>query len=393
VKSPAQGGSPTGRRLGQFLIGYLLVVVGGIVLAPFELALPDRLDWNMLGPAGWTADDLLLNVVLFVPLGFLVERQGGGRWTPGRVVLAGLCLSLMIEVTQLFIPGRWSSVSDLVANTTGAWLGALGSGALRRRIGDASRLAGRLFLEVPLVGFLWLLVPMLWVASLAAGEKLTVIPAAAAAGVALAAAGVSSTAPEQRGGFGLIPVMLGWSGIALMPLAIVRWPAAAFAAAAGLAALLIGEHRFRAWRRRDRRVEPRAVALVLVLLLPHLVATTMPGLVPGLGSDTLLARQGILGWLAGVAAFTVLGYLMAEWRGRRASRWPDTAIWPMVVAALVTPLADAGHGVAGRLVPAIVAAGMGALLFELQREHVVALRRRATRTERGLNVTNLASDR
>lgn len=74
--------------------------------------------------------DILLNVLGFMPLGFLwfrwAERTfGWGRnkalWTAAA---CGLLISLAIETTQGFIPSRDSSQRDVVCNTLGALLGA-----------------------------------------------------------------------------------------------------------------------------------------------------------------------------------------------------------------------------------------------------------------------------
>lgn len=409
MKSPAQGPTVTGRRLTRLMLGYLLASVAVVVLAPFEFAAPGPLEWWPAGSGGTTIADVVLNVVLFVPLGFLADRLGGGRRAPWRTALLGVVVSLAIEVTQLFIPGRYTSLVDVASNGAGAWLGAVGSAVLRRSIGADARLAGRLILELPLVGYLWLMVPLLWLDALSAGGKLPTIGAAAAGGVAIAAAWVSgapvatrrsgrdegrgATAARRPSPLALLLLTAGWVVIALVPLAIVDWPIALLALLATLVATTVGMTRFGALRTLERRVEPLAVVAVLVLMLPFLMATTLPGLVPGLGPDPIVARQGILRWLAGVAAFTVIGFLLAEWRGRSPRRWPDSAIAPMVLAALVTALADPGPRIAGRLLPAILASGLGALLFELQRDHVVALRRRRDRAdlERAAEVTNLAS--
>ncbi|MGP5653486.1 VanZ family protein [Candidatus Corynebacterium faecigallinarum] len=73
---------------------------------------------------------LALNVLLFIPLGFLV-RVLGGRGIP-TAVLAGLGTSLLIEFTQL--TGVWGiydcayrvfDVDDLITNTVGALCGSL----------------------------------------------------------------------------------------------------------------------------------------------------------------------------------------------------------------------------------------------------------------------------
>lgn len=75
------------------------------------------------GPA-----DILLNVVLFLPPGFLL----GLRWSPWVALGAGLLVSGGIESAQLLLPGRSSTLSDLIANGLGAGLGATVPLLLRR---------------------------------------------------------------------------------------------------------------------------------------------------------------------------------------------------------------------------------------------------------------------
>lgn len=64
--------------------------------------------------------DLLLNVAFFVPLGWSVARARGWRWG----VAAGVAVTVGIEALQLVIPGRFATLGDLLANGTGATLGA-----------------------------------------------------------------------------------------------------------------------------------------------------------------------------------------------------------------------------------------------------------------------------
>ncbi len=74
----------------------------------------------------------MLNLLLFVPLGWLLADTGrtGRRNAPFwsallAAVAAGALLSLGIELIQLPIPGRDASLGDLAFNTLGAGLGAL----------------------------------------------------------------------------------------------------------------------------------------------------------------------------------------------------------------------------------------------------------------------------
>src|SRR5436309_1009796 len=75
------------------------------------------------------------NVAVFVPVGFLLALRGTSLV---RAVLAAAAFSAAIEVVQLAVPGRTTSVDDVLLNTAGAALGV----ALFRRFG--SRRTGNL---------------------------------------------------------------------------------------------------------------------------------------------------------------------------------------------------------------------------------------------------------
>ena len=88
-------------------------------LVPFNGILLE-LKWAPLG----TLVDLFGNVLLFVPLGFLLPLfvPAMRRWWQALAVGAGV--SLLIELYQLAWPGvRWASVDDVLMNALGALLG------------------------------------------------------------------------------------------------------------------------------------------------------------------------------------------------------------------------------------------------------------------------------
>ncbi|PZF11056.1 VanZ family protein [Curtobacterium sp. MCPF17_011] len=88
---------------------------------------------------GYPMIESLANVAFFVPLGLLVVLLAGARWWWAGAA-AGLLVSATIETGQaLFLPARFATVDDVVANTMGAVLGAvlgvvlLAAAARRRR--------------------------------------------------------------------------------------------------------------------------------------------------------------------------------------------------------------------------------------------------------------------
>jgi len=85
------------------------------------------------------ASDVFENTVLFLPLGFVLagyfRRQGAILSSSiAAVLLLSVSGSYAIEVLQQFIPGRFSSLTDVIANTTGSALGFLCHRLWRRPI-------------------------------------------------------------------------------------------------------------------------------------------------------------------------------------------------------------------------------------------------------------------
>lgn len=67
--------------------------------------------------------EIILNILLFIPLGFLVPavKEGFRKWW--KVLLLGLAFSLFIEVSQLVLHMGCFDVADLLHNTLGAMIG------------------------------------------------------------------------------------------------------------------------------------------------------------------------------------------------------------------------------------------------------------------------------
>ena len=85
-----------------------------------------------LDPIGMSdLEDIAINILGFMPFGFIVYRWRQLVKADGRVgnvvwaVCAGAMLSLVIELTQVWLPNRTSSTNDLICNTLGTLLGML----------------------------------------------------------------------------------------------------------------------------------------------------------------------------------------------------------------------------------------------------------------------------
>ncbi|MER7533853.1 VanZ family protein [Streptomyces sp. NPDC097704] len=140
---------PLYRRRGRAALAWLGAAASGTVVLVATLA--------PLGPhapasrmcsvpedfaAALVADQALLNIALFAPLGFFLTLS---TRRPVTVLPALAVLSGAIEVTQALVPGmaRACDVSDLGANALGALAGCLAAVAWRRRRAAASPAPGR----------------------------------------------------------------------------------------------------------------------------------------------------------------------------------------------------------------------------------------------------------
>ncbi len=120
-------------------VGFVAIIVYGS-LYPFEFY--DNPDVH--GPfrdliATWRTptnrDDVIANILLYIPFGFFSVQST--RRLPTFililfVVFVGAVLSVVMELTQLYDLGRYSTMVDVYANTTGTLLGASFALVLRR---------------------------------------------------------------------------------------------------------------------------------------------------------------------------------------------------------------------------------------------------------------------
>jgi hypothetical protein len=66
--------------------------------------------------------DAILNVLLFIPFGMGLRLAGMSR---RRVFAMGLVTTITVELLQYWIPGRDSSLGDIVTNSSGAFIGVI----------------------------------------------------------------------------------------------------------------------------------------------------------------------------------------------------------------------------------------------------------------------------
>ncbi|HEX6270347.1 MAG TPA: VanZ family protein [Anaerolineales bacterium] len=381
----------TAKRLATALLGYIILVIFLLTWNPFSFALPEHLQFSFhVGRR-----DALANVLLFLPVGFLY-RLGQGR--PRNAILLGATISAVIETGQFFIPGRSPSAVDIAMNTFGSALGAGLYDLLTARIVMTPRMVGQLGLEIPLMGLLYLLVPLLWVNRLVPGDALTrwliTFPIGVCGAVVLGDVfqqwwGQVSLRSHWRAGLAAGIWFLVGIGPSL-PSHLPAW-SASLTGIAILAAALAGIPEPSNNRRFERATLNRLIpGFVLYVVLQALwpfsqLSDTWHG---SLGLMDARAHEDIrvnIRLIEHLAAFTVLGYISAEWHGRAEVSWrhdfPRLLLVGIVSALTLEILVgfQAGPGAnLLRLIIAICGALFGGAIYHLQRDHVRSLLGRST---------------
>jgi VanZ family protein len=387
----------TGARLGRVALVYLTMAVAVITLGPFRFA-PAPINGLRLIVRAF---DVAMNIAMFVPIGFihgLSRPRGSSRDLLGAAGL-GLGISALIESAQFFAPGRYPSPVDLATNASGAGLGAwLADRALRPVSGPSALRASAV--DLPLMALVYLLAPLLWLVGMSSardGRVWILLPLTGAAGWTISSVLTSfDRASRSR----LMVATAAWLLVALTPSAVRSVSIAAALAGAGLLAAWIRAgapprltHE-KEGGRSTRRFEARTLHVVLPLFVLYLVLASFTPLAPRNGAwlamFTLvpparsLDNGALLGAVEHIAAFTLMGYAIAEYNGRSRDRFhqaiPPVLLWATVAAVPLQALRGwhPAYGASLSLfVLTLFGAVLGGWIYVLQLVHIRALTSKA----------------
>ncbi len=385
-------------QLARAVLAYLILMIAIVTLAPFRFASAPVHGFS----AHWNIRDLVLNVVLFVPVGFVLQlgrpRGSAAAWVPA--LLAGAATSAIIELAQLFSPLRYPSLADLATNATGAAVGAMLAARATRTIAGAGTVRA-LALDLPLIGLVYLLVPVLWLGGLSSSPAealLLVLPVGSAAWI-IAAVQRSYVGRDAATRPLLQPAMAGalFVAVGFVP-AMASAPLASLAAALVFTAVALLHAMAPAWLTheragdgsRARRFEAPTLRVALALVVLYVVLHALwPLDAPRTAWEGTLALlpfgmepddRSVFRVMAHASAFTVLGYGIAEHAGRATLSLRHLA--PRVLAwsaALAAPLEVLRGWRAGSIASAsvcaisVTAALFGAWIFQLQLRNLRAM--------------------
>jgi VanZ family protein len=385
--TPDMPRSPAGPD--RLLLAYLLAACAVVTLVPFRFTWPEAVRVRWASPPF----DAVTNVLLFLPIGFVwpAGTSGGRRLRVLRVWVLASAVSAAFETAQVFLPGRYPSPVDVMTNGVGA-----GLGACLRTVADRAFAPGvvrGLGLDLPLMNLVYLLVPLLWLEALAvhaAGGGLWLGPLLGLCGALV----LASVWRHRLAASGLPAGVLGaavggwfltgsFAAVPAMPLSV----AAAALVLSGLGGVAVAAAPDPPRERRFELPTLRVVAPVYAVYLALAVAGPWPwalepwraslgladiGDLPGLPSLLRLVRH--------IAGLTLLGYMVAEWRGRRGAARRSVSAATALACLAAAGVAEALLGIVGgrvasllRLALAVAAALFGAFLYGVQLRLVRAL--------------------
>lgn len=332
--------------LGTALLIYMVLIVFLITLFPFDFRIPAKIHIKILtNPA-----DFMANIVLFIPIGFLfkLSRRAGRDVLCLKALFWGFLLSISIEFTQLFIPGRYTQVIDVITNCLGSWLGAILLVLLKGQL--SGERAGKLFsLELPLMNLVYLLLPLMWLNGLSIGAeaaRLWLLLLLGLFGTAVLCS-ISIYRFRNTGALSFAKLSffaMSWFLVATLPVLLkFPIPIGIFTISVGILARLIAQIS-KAHKTGERRLELPTLKRLLPLFLLYLLLLVIWPTTSPIGAwlfktdfDKLAFNKRIIftfRFIELIAAFTLLGYMIAEMRGRKNESAGKTLGWIFFTALI-----------------------------------------------------------
>lgn len=107
------------RQAQTLVVGSIVFVILAVTLLPSGSEPRRPFSFCLTCDFRWLTDTVL-NVALFVPLGFAAGWRAKSPW---KVAIAGALFSTAIELLQMAVPGRDPALRDILSNAAGAALG------------------------------------------------------------------------------------------------------------------------------------------------------------------------------------------------------------------------------------------------------------------------------
>ena len=374
-------------RLSLVLLVYSVAMVAMVQLAPFGFVLGFDARWA--ANSGWR--DVLTSFLLFVPLGFIYPLTRLRRTTPPlQVAMWGGVIAMFIALGRSFELERDTALFDILASAIGAGIGGKLLNLVNERTRASARLAHRLSLEIPLIGLIYLLLPLVIATSVSAGDDvrrlLMLLP------LGFLAARLLSGVQEHHFGPARVftartmcLIATGWMTLGVFP-AMLHYPVLATGIVLLVGVATLYDSSLPAVHGSERRFEADILKSAMPYVLVYFLDVVFLPLAAGVdgwhfhfgltGGQGDLARQ-IVHLLEPVTSLVLLGYLLAETRGRREMPFRNVAMRIALECAAVAAAIELSRafqrqvgGSAVELMLLVCAGVLGASMYHHQRERV-----------------------
>ncbi len=330
--------------LSYALLMYMVGVVLFITLIPFQFHIPQRISsiWEI------TLNDSITNIFLFLPLGFLfrLSRRNHKDTLCLHALGFGILVSVVIEITQVFLLGRYTSVIDVMTNGAGAWVGALIFTLIKGHLNER-RIAGVFALELPLMNLVYLLIPLIWLNGLSAGNEVSRVWLLVVLGL-LGAIVLSSVYihrlryVERLSSNKVTFLAMGWFFVAALP-ALAHFPMQGILCGIGVGIIVRLLTAFQKKTiKEDRRFELPTLQRLLPLYIFYLLLLALWPTTVAFGEwqetvhfQELMFNERVVfifRFVEYIAAFTLLGYIVAEMRGRKQESVTKILLWIVLLS-------------------------------------------------------------
>lgn len=330
--------------LSNALLMYMVGVVLLITLIPFHFYIPQRLQIT------WESDlyDKITNIFLFVPLGFLfrLSRRNHKDTLCLKALGFGILVSVVIEITQVFLLGRYTSVIDVMTNGVGAWLGAIAFTVIKHNMNER-RITGVFALEIPLMNLVYLLIPLIWLNGLSAGHEVSRVWLLVVLGlfgaIVLSSVYIHRLRYVERLSSNKVTFLaMGWFFVAALP-ALAHFPLQSILCGIGVGIIVRLLTAFQKKTiKEDRRFELPTLRRLLPLYIFYLLLLALWPTTLAFSEwhmkvafqDLMLNERVVFTFrfVEYMAAFTLLGYIVAEMRGRKQESVKKILMWIVLLS-------------------------------------------------------------
>ena len=294
--------------------------------------------------------DSIKNIILFIPIGFLLSSIFNDKKKYLKSFLFGLLFSSFIEFNQLFIPTRTPGFSDILTNSVGSLLGCIGYDIIKKNLQRKSKFL--IHLSIPVMNIVIMLIPMLWLCSFAAGYetgRLWLLLLLGLMGAILVSEVFINRISDKMTIYMVyfIIMFIGWYMVGVFP-SLIKYPKRLLGFAILLSIYIFFRMKFGSKSGNDKRFELQTLKKVIpVFSIYILILSQWPLRLPIFDFHVFILPKitierhyflEIYRFIEYFATFTLIGYFISEYVNRyynHHNKISRVIFWILTIAAIL----------------------------------------------------------